>query len=135
MGRALGFAVAAFSMASAGCGLPPDQTEGEPPADVETSQGAVSVCNQFGMPDPGTCSSCAQDSAGNWKQTCVTIECNLAQRSCTPPIVSCGSCGYRYLVGYVQLCTRADGSQLWQSCTPPQLPQPPGGFPRVPLLP
>jgi hypothetical protein len=129
LGRVLGVVTAA---ALAGCGAP-EPGEPDPAGEVATNQAAVSVCNQLGLPDPGTCSSCQKDAAGSWVQTCVTIECNFVQRSCAPPIVSCGACGYRFLSGFVQTCTRADGTTVTQSCQPAYLPPPgPQPIPRLP---
>jgi hypothetical protein len=130
-GRMVGFALAMALAGSMGCAVPPDQEQGERPDEVATTQSAVSVCNQFGLPDPGTCSSCNADAAGHWFKTCVTIECNFAHIACDAPIVSCGACTYRFPgPSFTAWCTRADGTQVTQACTPPRLP--PSPLPRLP---
>lgn len=115
-------ALAATVLFGASCGLAPDETAATPNDEVTAERRALSACNAFGIPDPGTCSACAADASGVWRQTCVSADCTLYKRTCTAPIVSCGACTYRVLVGFVEVCTRADGSTVTRSCEPPRLP-------------
>jgi hypothetical protein len=133
-GRTVGFALAVTLAGLVGCGVPPAGDEGEQAREVATTRSAVSACNQLGIPDPGTCSSCYADAAGHWTKACVTADCTLAHFSCPGPIVSCGACQYRFPgPGFTQICTHADGSRSTESCTPPQLPPGPGvPVPRLP---
>lgn len=100
----------------------PDETDDS--AEVERSESALgdACANATGGAETFDCSACTKQADNQWRQTCVSVECNLYSVACSPPIVSCGgSCTYRPFAGYMELCTRADGTPAWQKCSPPRL--------------